>query len=399
MPAEGWSRIELASPSSVELLAAELDASPLAAQLTLNHDPRWLATLVDQPEKRLCAYVCRDRGSLVGYVAFIPAARPPPGDGRASCPCSRARYGCTSPSPRQLAWVLESVPVTRFGNSCARCWLACAPIWSRTTCSCSRRWARARCCTRCCSPGAARADGFESVQHGPFYPHRTARVTDDYEAYLKLLGSRTRADLRATRKKFLAQARSTVRTRRYTLPAEVEEFVRDAMTVSSKTWQFQHLKAGLRDADTLTRQYRATAALGWFRSYVVYVGEQPVAFQVGHVYRDVFHAHDTGYDPQWAHLSAGNFQLTEIMLDLAHDGVIRVFDFDRGDFAHKQHLATDTTPLGYFHLIPATPGGRLLAAALRTAGGVSQWLGTWLERLGLRARSKRLSRSGLARRS
>ena len=71
MPADGWSRIELASPSSVESLAAELDASPLAAQLTLNHDPRWLATQVDQPEKRLCAYVCRDRGTLVGYVAFF----------------------------------------------------------------------------------------------------------------------------------------------------------------------------------------------------------------------------------------------------------------------------------------------------------------------------------------
>ena len=217
------------------------------------------------------------------------------------------------------------------------------------------------------SPDAAQADGFESVQHGPFYPHRTARVTDDYEAYLKLLGSRTRADLRATRKKFLAQARSSVRTRRYTSPAEIEEFVRDAMTVSRTTWQFRHLKAGLRDADTLTRQYRAMAALGWFRSYVVYVGEQPVAFQVGHVFRDVYHAHDTGYDPQWAHLSAGNFQHTEIMLDLADDGVIRVFDFDRGDFAHKQRLATDTMPLGYFHLIPATPGGRFLAAALRTA--------------------------------
>jgi CelD/BcsL family acetyltransferase involved in cellulose biosynthesis len=249
------------------------------------------------------------------------------------------------------------------------------------------------------SPGAAQADGFESVQHGPFYPHRIARVTDDYEGYLKSLGSRTRADLRTTRKKFLAQGPAVVRTRRFTRPAEIDEFVRDAMEVSRTTWQFRHLQAGLHDADTLTRQYRAMAALGWFRSYVVYVGERPVAFQVGHVFRDVYYAQDTGYDPQWARLSAGNFQHTEIMMDLAGDGAIRVLDFGGGDFSHKQRLATDAMPLGYFHLIPATPGGRFLAASLRTANEVSQSLGTWLERLGLHDRSKRLSRSGLARRS
>ena len=48
-----------------------------------------------------------------------------------------------------------------------------------------------------------------------------------------------------------------------------------------KTYQYDLLGAGLRDHDSLTKRYRATADLGWFRSYILYVDDKPVAFQAG----------------------------------------------------------------------------------------------------------------------
>ena len=170
--------------------------------------------------------------------------------------------------------------------------------------------------------------GFHTLRFGEVFHHRYAPVLDTYESSLRQLGARTRSDLRSTRKKFYASARNNGRVRCFRNPSEVSEFLLDAMAVSRKTYQYQLLNAGLRDRDKLERRYRSTANLGWFRSYVLYAGEEPVAFQVGHVYRGNFHAQEIGYDPDWAKYHVGIALHTEILMDLS--GVasgVRRFDF------------------------------------------------------------------------
>ena len=72
------------------------------------------------------------------------------------------------------------------------------------------------------------------------------------------------------------------------------------MEVSGKTYQYRLLGSGLRTREALEDCYRAAAGLGWFRSYVLYAHDKPVAFQVGDVYLRRFHAQEIGYDPDWA---------------------------------------------------------------------------------------------------
>jgi CelD/BcsL family acetyltransferase involved in cellulose biosynthesis len=240
---------------------------------------------------------------------------------------------------------------------------------------------------------------FHVLQNGQLYQHCSARLGDSFDAYLKQLGSRTRSDLRSTRKKFIADVNDRYRTRCFRAPDEVPDFVVDAIAVSQKTYQYELLGSGLRDREALERRYRATALHGWFRSYILYVEEKPVAFQAGHVYRGRYHAQEIGYDPEWARQHVGIFLHTEIVADLAASGeAVTWFDFGIGTSQHKQRLSTDSTLGGYFYLIPDTWRGSLMANSLRATNSASAVVGAVLERFGLRQKARQLLRKlGAAR--
>jgi CelD/BcsL family acetyltransferase involved in cellulose biosynthesis len=231
--------------------------------------------------------------------------------------------------------------------------------------------------------------GFHAMLNGNLYRHRLARVPDSFDGYLKLLGAKTRADLRTNRKRFLAHVQQDCRTQCFRSAAEIPAFLADAMAISRKTWQYRQMSAGLRDQEELERWYLRACDLGWFRSYVLYAKGAPVAFQVGYVHGDRFHAHEIGYDPEWAQHHVGIFLHTEIMTDLvASGGAIREFDFGNSDNLHKERLSTGSRVEGYFYLIPDDVRGSLMVRSMRATQAVSSRAGAVLGRLGVRKKTR-----------
>lgn len=389
-----WRLAETATREQVDALSAELARSALAEEVTLLHDPRWLWALADEPRKSVRAYVRRDDGALSGYVGFlvhpsavslalgeltllsrpvqrlwglaVPALAPQAGDPQEAI-ASFFRHLRADLAPREVVFyeaVIEDTPGMEL----------------------MKRWMSER-------------GEFHVLQNGQAYQHRSARLACDFEGYLKQLGSRTRADLRSTRKKFIAHAGERYRTRSFRTPEEVAAFAADAVAVSQKTYQYHQLGSGLRDLDALERRYRITAELGWFRSYILYVDDEPIAFQVGHVYRGRYHAQEIGYVPDWAKHHVGIFLHTEIVTDLcAPADAVQWFDFGIGDTQHKQRLSTDNRTGAYFYLIPDTWRGTVMANAMRSTNALSSAVGSLLQRYGLRQKARQLLRNlGAAR--
>ena len=159
------------------------------------------------------------------------------------------------------------------------------------------------------------------------------------------------------------------------------------MEVSSKTYQYLLLGSGLRTRESLEQGYRAAAELGWFRSYVLFPNDKPVAFQVGDVYRRRYHAQEIGYDPEWARHHVGIFLHTEIITDLAASGgAVTEFDFGNGDNLHKERLSTGERLEGYFYLMPSHFRGSVMAHSMRATHAFSEALGAALGKLGVRKR-------------
>lgn len=386
----GWTGVDLTAPGAVDDVCAALECGPLADRATLFNDPRWVETLANRKDKSARIYALRGQNGLTGLATFL-----------------------VHPSSLRLALgelTLLSRPVRRFNAFAAP--LAHADGGREREISIlTELLARMRedmdrdqviflesvtegtALFDLVTRPAALAGQFHALQYGNLYRHRFATITDSFEGYLKQLGSRTRADLRTNRKRFIAHVQQNYRTRCFRTQADVPDFLADSTELSRKTYQYRLLGSGLRDRETLERCYLAAAARGWFRSYVLYANERPIAFQVGYVYRGRFHAYEIGYDPEWARHHVGIFLHTEIIADLAAtNGAVKEFDFGNGDNLHKERLSTGYRLEGYFYLIPSHFRGSLMARSLRLTNRISAALGAFLGRFGIRKKTRDLLR-------
>jgi len=387
----GWLRIDWTVPGAVDDICIALERSPLAERATLFNDPRWVEVLANQKDKRARIYTLRNQGGLAGLATFLDHS-----------------------SDLRLAFgelTLLSRPVRRL-NAFAAPLAGGDGVREQEISVLVGLFARMKedldrnevIFIESVQEGTAMFDlvtrpevlvgKFHALRYGNLYQHRFAAIPDSFEGYLKQLGARTRADLRTNRKRFIAHVQQNYRTRCFRTPAEVSKFLSDSMELSRKTYQYQLLGSGLRNYEALERRYLAASELGWFRSYMLYANEKPIAFQVGYVYYGRFYAHEIGYDPEWARHHVGIFLHTEIITDLAAlNGAIKEFDFGNDDSLHKERLSTRSRLEGYFYLIPSHFRGSLMAHSLRMTNKVSAALGAFLGRFGIRKKTRDLLRN------
>jgi hypothetical protein len=231
------------------------------------------------------------------------------------------------------------------------------------------------------------------LPHGPIYQRRTIDLSGNFEEYLKKLGSKTRQDLRRTRKKFLEFTEGKWQLVRFVNEQDVTIFLEHAESISKRTYQWNLLGLGVRRGGALEERLRAAALRGWFQGYVLFVKNQPLVFQVGYIYQGVYFAHDIGYDPDWAKYQLGIFLHTEIISDLMQQcPELKTFDFLVGDSLHKQRLSTNSHAERHFYLIPKTAKNFILSNIYRGTNWISTQLGSMLEKVDFKKKLKRIIR-------
>ena len=385
-----WFPIDSTARIAVADLCADLERSALAERVTVFNDPRWLEALANHKDKFARIYALREGDGLAGLAAFLvhPSA----------LPLALGELTLFSRAVRRLN--AFAPPIALANGDRAREMSMLSDLLHRLRTDVEQdevifleSVAEGTAMYDLVTGPRGRVEGFHVVQNGNLYRHRFARIPDSFDGYLSQLGSRTRADLRTNRKRFITHTQRNYRTRCFRTPAEVPEFVADAMEVSGKTYQYRLLGSGLRTREALEGCYGAMAALGWFRSYILYANDAPVAFQVGDVYQRRFHAQEIGYDPDWARHHVGIFLHSEIIIDLAASGgAVTEFDFGNGDNLHKERLSTGSRLEGYFYLIPSHFKGSVMAHSMRATHGVSAALGTALGKFGVRKKTRDLLR-------
>jgi CelD/BcsL family acetyltransferase involved in cellulose biosynthesis len=121
----------------------------------------------------------------------------------------------------------------------------------------------------------------------------------------------------------------------------LERLFEDSWTVHRTTYQ-SALGVGFSTDDLHRRLTELMMERGWFRGYVLYLREQPVAFCHGNVYRDRFGLDATGFDPAYADSRPGGFLLMRLIEDLCADESVTTFDFGFGDATYKRQLGDES---------------------------------------------------------
>jgi hypothetical protein len=356
---------------------------------TLDHDPDWLAMMAKASGRAVRCYICLDLdGSLIGYAPFL--VHP------SSITFSYGGYTLWSYPIRRCS--LTAQPLSWLDGEQAEA-VAVALI-ERLRRDLRGREAifllglRLDSALGCVIESPRVRRQFQVVPRGPVYQRRLAHVEKTLDDYLAKLGPVTRRSLRRQERRLQSEAGEDVTVSVHVDPESVPDFLAAAESVSRRTYQWNLLEMGIANDESRRELLRAAAEKRWLRGYVLRCRGEPVAFMFGYLYRGVYLATATGFDPDWGEWSAGNVLCLHIMRDLSKlDGDAEWFDFLYGDTPNKARLSTDARPERNYYLVPRTLRWRLLVTVWRAFDGCADSLNWVLNRLGFRDKVKRMLRS------
>lgn len=234
---------------------------------------------------------------------------------------------------------------------------------------------------------------FHVRRHGAPYQRCRITLSGSYDAYLASLARKSRNDLKRLVRNFTGEFEASTEVQVITTPAELEAALPDLASLSAKTYQARLLGLGISRGNVLERQLRYGAKLGMARLDLLRVGGKAISFQIGYIHRDTLYATHGGYDPEWIQWSPGIVHHAFILEDLCRTSPdLRLFDFMYGEGLYKTRLSNTFHAESHFYLFPRTPRGRLTWLALEGSDRISKRAGALLAKVRGKGALKRLVR-------
>ncbi|MEX1229798.1 MAG: GNAT family N-acetyltransferase [Planctomycetaceae bacterium] len=217
--------------------------------------------------------------------------------------------------------------------------------------------------------------------------HRLFFPASERKTYWDKFSSKKRGTFRRTVKKI-----GDIRVARATEPSDVVDFLRDAHQVSLETWQSQTLGLRVKNDDRELTVFGATAALGAFRSYLLYRDEQPIAFLIGMQSHGIFLVSELGYVQSFSRFSPGQVLLHKILDDLIDDAEVAQLDFGFGDAGYKEIFGTHVSKSADIWLMPENWTTTLVRSWGRTTQSLARTSKSFAQRIGAAAALKKTLR-------
>lgn len=158
-----------------------------------------------------------------------------------------------------------------------------------------------------------------------------------FDAFMQSLSKSTRSGVKRYSNKLERDFADRMRVRRFADPSELDDYFRDAESVASRSYQ-RGLGVGVRDDESQRLRAQLAMERGWFRAFVLYVDEQPIAFCGGEAYEGRFYYGIPGYDPTYSDYRVGTYVLMKMIEDLCEDETVTVLDLGFGDAEYKRRF-------------------------------------------------------------
>jgi CelD/BcsL family acetyltransferase involved in cellulose biosynthesis len=168
--------------------------------------------------------------------------------------------------------------------------------------------------------------------------HLDAAIPDTFEEFLRARSAKTRQNIRYYGKRLVARYGDALRLETFHDGADLDRLYSDTGRVAATTYQ-QALEASFVDTPLRRALTELGIREGWFRAYLLYLEDQPVAYWHGSTYRGVHGPGVTGYDPAYRDLRVGTYVLARRLEDACDDPTVTVADFGFGDAEYKRHVA------------------------------------------------------------
>ena len=162
-------------------------------------------------------------------------------------------------------------------------------------------------------------------------------LPESFPAFMESLSKSTRTSVKRYSRKLERDLGDRLHVRRFADAGDLDTYLEHADAVAAKSYQ-RGLGVGVRNEPSQRMRTQLSMDRGWFRSYMLYVDDVPVAFCGGDAYGGRFHYGIPGYDPEYGEYRVGTYVLMKMIEDLCADGGIRVLDLGSGDAEYKRRF-------------------------------------------------------------
>ena len=175
----------------------------------------------------------------------------------------------------------------------------------------------------------------------------------------------------------------------YTAEQSLERFLQAANAISVKTYQAELFGEVIEDSAAMRRLFGLYARNGYFRSFILWADQLPIAFALGTQTPDgLYELSIMGYDPDWSEFNAGFNCTLKIVQHLYLHNTPERMDIGGGGNDLKRLFGTTKT----VNMSPILLPKSLYGMALHRLGAISEQANRGivfiLDKLGLKTRVK-----------
>jgi CelD/BcsL family acetyltransferase involved in cellulose biosynthesis len=179
---------------------------------------------------------------------------------------------------------------------------------------------------------------------------RQLRLAPSLDGYLAGLSSDSRRMVRRHRRKFFAEP--AARLEQLSDPDDAGRLLEWIDRVNCDSWQAKTFGGEKENTAARKRLLEQVAAQGWLRSYVLLLGDEPVAFKHNYQYRGTMFSQGTAYRSQYGNLSPGVVLTFCIVDDIHTDRNVDVWDFGFGDLPYKRTFCNESHRSAVVYFVP-----------------------------------------------
>jgi len=165
--------------------------------------------------------------------------------------------------------------------------------------------------------------------------HWSISMPDTMDELYKRYSSKNRSNLRRLISRLERAYPGQVRVMTYTNENDVQKAIDVMAGISAQTYQSQ-LNSGFVDTDYTRDMLKLAAKRGWLRACVLFIDEEPSAFELALRYEKSYFGLHTGFDPKWKQFRVGTVLFLNFLESICGDPTAKSFDFGFGDAEYKR---------------------------------------------------------------
>ena len=199
----------------------------------------------------------------------------------------------------------------------------------------------------------------------PTTDHWKLDLPASFDEFMGSLSKNARGQVRTRANRLRRELGESLTMRVLSAPDDADRVFADVGGLAATTYQHE-LGVAFGADEERQRLVRLALERGWFRAYVLYAEERPIAFWQGYVYDRTFFIGSPGYDPAFSEYRPGSSLLVQVIEHLCADEAIDVIDYGSMYADYKRRFGSSSWEEGDVFLYAPTLRGASVNA-IRTA--------------------------------